>query len=535
MALNGPGLWAHSRYMMFPDVHNLYTQMSFPADGLPAAPLVWLFGWPAGFTLFTVLVFAGLGAGFGLLAASWWRSLGAGLCAAAVAMSGSVVLREVVEGRLTHAIGLVLVPLVVWGWCRAQVEDRGRYAFVAGLALGFTALVFWYQAVWTGLTLFVLVLLGRRDRLPVARHLFWVGLGTFAVAAFPLIFTISSGSHPGSEVGPWDYVEEVPGQPVLLAILLEMRDALHMGIRTQAWAPRFFLLALTLAGLWRARKRRVLAPILWILVGWGLALGPYLDLPGHPIVLPTFFQSHVPLFRRYWWPDRYLIVALPGVVILASGAVARFSAWLGRRGWLSSRGLALPGLLVALLVLIEAEVWIRDLPLLTMHGAATARTRALQVDEGPMLVLPPRDLDPNTRQTVWNSLGLLDQPFHGRPLLTGPMNPESVVAGAEYRAHWSTGFLRAVRACEQIELRVEADADFDRTRDRLARAGLKRIYLDPSLLGPSPLPSPYKDCIESLVGPPVGALGPLLVYELPAPGTHEGLFKVDVAPAPRKG
>ena len=518
MAFRGPAFWAHSRMVMFPGIHNLYSQMSFPADGLPGAPFIAVLGWPAGFTAFTVATLAALGVSTGLFVASWWRSVWAGLIAVVAAESSGVVLREITEGRLTHVLGLVFAPMAVAWYARAVVEDRGRSAVWAGMAVGASALVFWYQAVWVGLMLLVIFAAGLGERLPVFRHMAWGAAGTFVVAGFPMLYTVlHAGAHPGNEVGAWSTVEEIPGMPMMLIELLEQRDAGGMGWLTGAWAFRPLLVALCLAGLWRARARRVFAPVVWIVVAWALGAGPILALPGATILSPIFAQSLVPLMRRYWWPDRYLLVATIGVAVLAGGAMA----WLAGRLSPRMRVVAVLGLSAALLV--EAEVTLRSLPIAGTHGSPSERVEVMARGSGPTFVVPVRDLSPDAANRVWSSENVLDQVHHRRPLVTGLMNPEAVVAAADYREFWAKGALRAIRDCEDAvndapeALAAPLSPELERSLDALYRAGVREIYGDPSLEGPPAIATPWRACVNRLLGEPVRQEGPLLVYELRPP------------------
>lgn len=518
MASRGPWAWAHSRMMMYPSVHDLYGEMSFPGDGIVAAPFIRVLGWPAGFTVFTVATLAFAGTTAGLLAARWWRSLPAGLLAVAALETSGVVLREISEGRLTHALGLGLAPLAVGWFARGLVEDRGRWSFAAGVAVGLSALVFWYQVVWVGLLLLALAMAGAVERLRVLRHTAWGALGAWWVAGFPLLYTVAhAGEHPGSQVGPWDLVEEIPGEPMPLLTLLESRDVGGMGLMTGAWAARPLLFLGCALGLVAGPPRRVVVPLLWIAVAWGLAEGPVWTLPGSPIFSPILLQSHVPLMRRYWWPDRYLLVASLGVALLVAGAGAALLRRFGSPARRAAGALALGAALVA-----EAALTLPTLPLAATEAPAAERLAVLRTGTGPLLVLPLRDLDPDARNRVWASDVLLEQIHHRRPLLAGPMNPEAVVAGDLYRDFWSGGVLREIRSCENAwkappERSAGWEAEVRRTLHRLHRAGLREIVADPAREGPDRVAVPWRACLVEVLGPPTGEAGPLRVYAVPAP------------------
>ena len=511
MAARGPGPWAHSRLIMYPSLHNLYSEMSFPMDGVLAWPLVALLGWPAGFTAFSVLALAATGATTGFLAARWWRSLPAALAAVVVVETSGIVLREIAEGRLTHVVGLALTPPAVGWFCRAVVEDRGRWAFLAGAAVGLAALVFWYQAVWIALMLLAVFVAGALERAPVLRHTLWGAAGAFAVAGFPLLYTVfHAGAHPGSQYGPWDIVEQIPGERVSLLTMLESRDIHRMGAQTGAWGLRPLLAATVVLGALGTPRRRWLVPAAWVCVAWVLAEGPVLPIESLRVYSPVIFQSLVPLARRYWWPDRYLLVAAVGAAMLAAGAFAR--------GWPRPRALAMTLTGWALLVVGEAWVTLPSLPMPSTPGPDPARVAALSTGSGPLLVLPARDLDPSAANRVWSSEELLDQIVHGRPMLAGPMNPDSMVAGTLYRRFWENPALVAIRACEGASppaLDAPRRESIAEGFAALRRLGLREIHAEPSREGPEKVATAWRSCLEELLGAPVGQAGPLRVYAVP--------------------
>lgn len=519
MAARGPGVWAHSRMIMYPSLHNLFSEFSFPADGLVAAPLIAWLGWPAGFSVFSVLCLALAGSTAGLLAASWWRSLAAGLLAVIALQTSGVVLREIAEGRLTHVLGLALAPVAVGFFCRSLVEDRGRWSFLAGLAVGASALVFWYQAVWVALMLLAVFLAGAVERLPVLRHTLWGALGAAVIAGFPLIYTVlHAGAHPGSHIGAFDMIEEIPGEPMTLVTLLERRDVGSMGYETGAWSVKPLLIGAVLLGLGAGPIRRVLVPVAWLVVALLLAEGPIFGLPGAKVISPVILQSLVPLMRRYWWPDRYLLVASVGIALLVGGGLV---AWLRR---LPRRPATLALTLAGGALLCEALLLSPTWPMASTPGPDPVRIAAIQERSGPLLMVPVRDLDPRAKNMVWTSERLLEQIAHGRPLLTGPMNPEASVAGVLYQRFWHGGLLRAIRLCETAhpsELGEDWRDEVEHSKDRLYRAGLREVTADPSMEGPPAVALGWRVCLEELLGPPTSEAGPFRIYELKPPGQRQ--------------
>jgi hypothetical protein len=514
MADVGPAGWSHSRMLMFPSISNFYAQKNFPGEGLLGAPFVALLGWPAGFTVFSVASVAAFGASTGLFVARWWRSLAAGLVGVVAAETSAVVVREIGEGRLTHVLGLVFAPIAVALYVRGVLEDRGRWSFAAGLALGASALVFWSVALWVGLLLAVVFVAGASERLPVVRHALWVVAGTVALAGAPLLYTVhDAGAHPGSQYGPWSLVEEIPGKQIPLVQLLEGRDLFHFGWRTVAWRLRPLLLACCLLPLWKGRARRVAVPLGWIALAALFAGGPLWHLGGLDLLTPALLQTYVPVLRRYWWPDRYLLMATLGVAVLAGGAAARAVAAVARP---VPRALATGGLCLALL----AETWLvlPTLPMPATRDVPDEDVAVLARGEGPTVVIPPWDLDPDAQKRTWSLDARLGQIRHRRPLLVGEMNPDAVVAGAFYRDFWATGVLASLRGCEKAFTDpVVPDPDPAASMARLHRAGVRQIYDDPRLEGPPAIAAAWRACVVSVLGVPSGEEGPYLVFTVPPP------------------
>jgi hypothetical protein len=170
----------------------------------------------------------------------------------------------------------------------------------------------------------------------------------------------------------------------------------------------------------------------------------------------------------------------------------------------------------AALVIGESVVALPTLPMPTTPGPDPARVAALASGTGPMLVLPVRNLDPEARNKVWSSEELLDQVVHGRPMLSGTMNPDSMVAGPLYQRFWENPALVALRACERAPaISEERSASLTAGFAELRRLGLREIYAEPAREGPEAVASAWRTCLEDVLGPPVGHAGPLRVYDVP--------------------
>lgn len=518
--------WAHARMVGYPTVSDYQTMLGVPFDALLAWPLLATLGYPAGFTVFQVLCLWALGGTGAWLGGRWWRSLAGALVTGVALQSASVIVREVLEGRHTHMTGAIFVPLALGWYCHALVEGRARHAFAAGVAVGFAALTFWYWGLWAALALlvfFLLALLERRNPLP---SLAWGAAGSLAVAGFSMTYTIlHAGGQPGTEVGPWSVLEGEYDPPIVLVSLLETRDVFHLGAMTSVLLFRPLYLGLVALVLWRQARRRWLAPVLQVGVGFLLATGPLWALDDeHLLLSPAYLLNLLPLLRRFWWPDRYLLVGAVGAAILAGGGAAVLEDLLRRR-WGARAGLAALGL--AGLLLAEAFLVSPHLPLPATEGAPSPRAKALAKGTSPVLLLPTGPLLGSA--PGWNHDFLLDQVHHRRPTVNGLMPPEAAMAPHAYRELWTSPGLQSLRNCEpDPTARPEPGSQAD--LDALVRSGVRDAWVSAAQVGGGKRRNDYLRCVARLLGVNAKNEGPFVVFTLSL-GGGAGLADPDQDPA----
>ncbi len=489
---------AHDRMLMWPATTDLLALNGFPLDALACQPLLAVFGWPAGFTIFQVLSLWCVGLSMAWLAGRWWRSpiaaLGAGV---AYQVSGPLV-REMAYGRPSQVFAAIFAPLALGLLARALVERRDRDALLAGVMLGLSALAYWYAGFFYGLGLGVLLVFGLIERKALLRPSLLCAAGALAVVALPAAYTVEAMGHVGgADANLWTLVHHSSDR-VPLAAVLEQRDifgVLHEGI--VGLTPLCFGAAAF--ALWRAPARRWAAPLCWVLVGVAFACGPWLRLSSDTLLPGPFAPvPMIPMLRRLWWPDRAMLLAAPAWALLAGGGLAALTKrW--RSGWV-----ALP---VTGLLLVEAFLALPTLPGPTTDGTPSAHALALSRGTGPALVLPQGGAASGANLHM-----LLDQVFHGRPLVNGAMPPSSSTAPKDYAIISS---LPAVEYLYQCVGDPAFRSSLPESMETLRRIGIRDVYLDPEELSVgSAEREEYVACVEALLGAPAETHASLRVYSL---------------------
>ncbi len=506
---HGPLAATHSRLLMFPAVVDRVLMQGFPLDALAAAPLLALFGWPAGFVVFQVVALALAGLSMAWLGASWWRSTAAGIVAGFAWQSAGVFLRELEQGRPTHLFGAIFAPLAFGLFARALVEGRRRDALLAGACTAAAALAYWYWGVFCALALAVVAGLSLWERRGDWRVVMRVGIEALVAFVFvvglPLAYTLARvEDQPAVAVQAWDTVWDGVGarQPLVSLLKERARAAAAEG----ALGVRPLVVALVVLGVWGQRRRRWLGAGVLVALGVALSAGPWWDLPGAPrFPAPFLAFTHLPLLRRLWWPERTLFVAALGVAVLVGGGGARVVSWLRTKGVPAGIGVA------ALLALLYAESLLdRGFPLGTTPGTPSARALALAAGQGPVLILP-QDV-PGVQKEA--SL-LIDQVFHGRPMVNGFVSPVSSAAPDAYRDIGNIDVLHHLFQCE-TDGTTRYTASAAEGRARLAGLGITEVYVDLERMAGAPRHiTPWTACVESLLGAEGWeARGPYRVYRL---------------------
>ena len=487
---------AHSTWLFWPVSVDRLVMDGFPLDALASWPLLALLGWPAGFTIFVLLCLWGAGLAMAWWSSAWWRSPLAGLVAGVTYQASHILMLELYEGRATQVFAAIWLPLALgFGW-RALAAGAGgrRQAVMAGLATGLAALSYWYALFLTALGLAVLLVLARPRRWRQVGALTVGGaLGSVLIMALPLLYTLLHlDQQTGLQFRGGDTLLDA-GRLTSLVAITSMRS-LQASWRGGLPLQPLFLLML-LAGTLRLPRERWLGPALMALVGCGLALGPAVSILQWTIPGPYRLVLEVPLLRRWWWPVRAMLLAAPALSLLAGGGGARV---------LRQRPLA--GTLLAAALLVESFLVMPQLPLPTLPGTPTVTARVLAQGQGPALVLP----FPSGALRS-DTLPLLDQIHHGRPLAMGQLPPDNPLAPAAYRALWQRPALAALVACEH-DPRALSSASAAQVRAALEELGIQEVYVDQLVARTLPLGDAYLGCLNRLLGPPTAMHEPYRVH-----------------------
>jgi hypothetical protein len=499
---------AHSRLLMYPASTDRIILDGFPLDALFSSPLLAAFGWPAGFTLFVFACFMALGLSAAWLARAWWGTPAAAAVAGVIAQCNPYLIREVVDGRATQLFGAIFLPLCLGFLLRHIAHGRSRDGLLAGACLGLGALSYWYYGVFFSICagMMILVATGSRWRELTAFGPFLLGI--ILVCGGPALYTAAAaGTMPGLDMA-WNSEVVHGSSTMVLEQLIDLRD-LGTTIQTdRVIALQLLVFGLCVLGCIRYPVRRWLMPSIWLCTALAFAAGPNIMLafgPNLPGPFQLFNTSDV--LRRMWWPDRSLVMAVPAISLLAAGG----ACWLHRRylkdhgkWWMAASG-------VAAFVVIEAFVTIPGLPLPTTWGASTDRAKILAQHTGPVLILPLGSglEEPDARM-------LVDQLHHGRPLVNGPMPPNSSTAPPAYATFTQTPGMNHFSACEANPETIAPDNRIEAFRN-LRAYGIDRVYLDIELADKIPTGGQaYRACIETLLDTATHSQGSFWFYTVPA-------------------
>ena len=474
----------------------------FPLDLLTARPFYALLGPVAGLNAWLTTILWSLGAAVAWLAARWWRSAAAGFAAGVCAMTSSVLVWEVVDGRPNGVFSTVFLVLGLGLLADALLTQRSRTALAAGLCFGACALAWWFGGVLVVLGSLVLIALTRAERRPVLRVCLDVAGPVIVLIVAPLAYQVLRlDQQPGVSYSPWTVLRH-GGAELLLADLVERRALSWADIGSGHIAARPLLLAFAAAGMLVGPGRRRAAPLAWLAIGGALATGPWWGEIGDvPIPGPFLFLLELPLIGRWWWPERAWFLAAPALALFVGAAVAR----VGRRR---------PLLAWALGAVLFAEAMLQTptLPVPTWDGRPSPLARALAARGGsPVLVLPsPAGV------LRLDTLTLYDQVYHGRPLVNGPLHPSADNAPGPWRSLAQEPALKYLFDCETLTPPESiGDTSPEALRASLRLFGLNEVVVDPrAFTNPQGEPSVYRACIEALLGEPDDAWGGHVVYTL---------------------
>ncbi len=397
---------------------------------------------------FAALLLNGLACGW----AGWkaTRDEAASVVAVAVGVCSAYAFWESGSGRpeqgLWAPIGVYLGAMI---WLREEPGHRGALGLAAA-SLAMAGAVYWFYACFLGLATLAWALPRLREP---RRVLEFVGIGALAtVLVLPFLAPILVGfSQPDNAYGTM--LETLDPVRQKMAGSLELPNALILG-KTQDPARKVPLLLIP-AALVALRWRSLRSPAAWTLLALLMALGPVavgyrgtpLVVAGEPLELPAGLLEWLPGYERFWWPYRWLGVALPGLAVVLAGLVARLPRW----RWPVAVGLSL-GLAVEARVAWDNQGLTRERLVPVEMPRAFALMRRMEGDH-PVLVYPLARL-PNNMVVfqVWH-----DQPVDGG--LAWDVGPE--LRGPEWEERASTIGLH--RGLIQLQNGQPVTADFGDT------------------------------------------------------------------------
>ncbi len=392
-----PMIWNYGVALLFSPVYLL-------ADPILAANLV----------AFGIMVLNGLAAGWAARVVTGSRR--AGVAALIVGATSPYAWIEAGSGRQDQALW---APVAIYLACLVLVARRRegrRWIFAAAASLAAAGAIYWFYAYFLVLVTLVaacIVVVTRRQDVRFVKDLAWVGGGAF-VLVLPFLAPVLLSFARSPDIY-YRIAEHVPGtthQQVAFSLAPSCFSGV-LGLGRHDGNLQASLL-LVPASLWAAIRGRgaIRALGLVALAAACLACGPYLaggdgapiEVAGRWVALPMRWLGALPGFDRFWWPYRWLAVALPAFAVSVGWGVSR----VGRTGWVMA---ALAGFLV-----VEAAVVLRLDP-----GRTNSLWPAQRVPEvfeelakqpwpAPILLAPMGM--PAIRNTVW-------QAFLGQPIDMG--------------------------------------------------------------------------------------------------------------------
>jgi hypothetical protein len=498
----GLGAAASSSLMMFPAEINRLILDGIPLDALVSMPFTALFGWPNGFTLFVWMCLFALGLSTSWLAQQWWNSFPAAVCAGVVAQCHPFLIREVLDGRPTQLFGAIFLPLCLGFAIRSAHTLSMRTALTAGLFWGLGALSYWIYGAFFGLALLALLVGMIADgRAWVRPAACWIA-GAMAVTFWPLWYTLGAATEmPAKGVG-WNDLVTHGDHDLPLWQLIEFRDLGASIMADRVLAAQVIVAGLIIVAIRRASRREWFFPTILLGLAFAFGAGPRLGFGGFSIPGPFSLFDLTDWTRRFWWPERSLVLAVPATALLVGGgAKALIERIRPNQPWVA-------GGTIACLLLIEAFLTIPGLPMATTWGAESRASTQLSQGSGPVLILPLGSgrAQPDARM-------LIDQIHHGRPLVNGPMPFTSSTAPAAYAAATQSSALSDLVSCEQ-NAQSQPSLDPDTQKEALLAWPVNTVYLDinraSQMTGGS---ARYRDCIERILGESTGG-DPFLEYPL---------------------
>jgi hypothetical protein len=356
----------------------------------------------------------------------------------------------------------------------------------------------------------VLWVLALLDRRPVRAVTTYATVGAVLPTFLPAAYTFAAlGQQAGMDAGMWTLVRR-GGWEMYLWELLEEED-LWAQLPESVVGVLPLLFGLMLIGVFRQRFGQRLAPTVWVVSGVALAMGPWLYTSGDfRIPGPWALVTMVPVLRRLWWPDRAMLLAVPGLVILgAGGALWLWQRLQKRRPFVGRRwGAVAFSLGLSVCLLFEATLALITLPMPATWGGTSAYSEVLSRGSGPMLILP-QAVGPFLR----GRRILLDQNHHGRPLVNGMMPPDSSTAPRLYQKVSESPPLAHLYQCVWSPEAIYG-RDGEEGLKTLQKLGIEAVYIDDSAFPYGEADPMYLACVAQILGEPAEVEWPFRVYPI---------------------
>lgn len=394
---------AHTDLFFYPWGKDIFAHTgSNLLDALLAAPLLSLFGPVAGYNLWIALLLLGNAWGGAQLARALGTPAERAWVGGALLVLNPYVIEELNLGRPTQA--LLLFPAL----CTARLLtlQSWRDALACGLWMALSAWTYWYYGLLLG-GLGLIAGLWRSVQLyrflPYYALAALTALVLVAPAALPMMAQVEAGTVPGllrmDGEGPIGglHLQTVEGDRQGLYVLMGWRTASLIdeeGVQFLPATPIWLLAqALVLLLGWRGRGLWMF----WLGSSLLIAAGPALTLGDRfwPNPLYLTLIEHLPILRRWWWPER----AIVGAVLVGAGwAALVLSRYQQRWTWL-------------FFVLVLAQLAIaRQIPLDHWRPPDNPALQCLQrAPAGAVIDLP----------LLTDQRNLFAQTLHHKPLLGG--------------------------------------------------------------------------------------------------------------------
>ena len=461
-------------------------------DALLAAPLMAIAGVRVGYNLFVgLLLMLNLLAGRALARACDLDGMAA-WCGGALLGAATYVQRELGEGRPSQAL-LAPMALALAGTLRVARGERSvGWLLLTGVTAAWTALTSWYYGAFLLGMGVVIVVAHARERPAYVRLAGVALLGAALVAPAVLTLAQDYGDLPGvaralpdgaratvldrGEFGLYNALR-VSNSPGFL--FARPDNPIHNPL---AWT----VMVLAAAGAWR--WRRAAAP--WLMLAaaaYVLSLGPWLKVGHSHYPMPFLaLYKNVPMFDRFWWPQRFEAVLTVALVPLVAAGVAALEA----RGTRWAAVLTL-GVVFESMTLLK---WV----ILPAQAPPAYEARLYTGLDGAVLTVPVMSGSDMGRHLLWL------QAHHGHPILAGL--GENI---PEHRPAGYTAFVEGNALLRGLH-RVDAGEVGDITVmpddvSQLLDAGFRWAVLDPAVFGAdgaNPWMNTYARAFGALWGPP---------------------------------